>query len=57
MVKWLKAKYQQLFDDGSSAMMITHRKIHDYLSMQLDFSAPGEVSDYDPLCKGDCDFI
>jgi hypothetical protein len=25
--------------------------------MQLDFSAPGEVSDYDPLCKGDCDFI
>ena len=43
MVKWLKAKYEQLFEDGSSAMMITHGKIHDYLSMQLDFSMPGEV--------------
>ena len=43
MVKWLKAKYEQLFKDGSGAMMITHRKIHDYLGMQLDFSMPGEV--------------
>ena len=43
MVKWLKAKYEQLFDDGSSAMTITCRKIHDYLGMQLDFSMPGEV--------------
>ena len=43
MVKWLKAKYEQLFDDGSSVMMITHGKIHDYLGMQLDFSTPGEV--------------
>ena len=43
MVKWLKAKYEQLFKDGSSAMMITHGKIHDYLGMQLDFSMPGEV--------------
>ena len=43
MVKWLKAKYEQLFDDGSSAMMITHGKIHDYLGMQLDFSTPREV--------------
>ena len=43
MVKWLKAKYEQLFDDGSGAMMITHGKIHDYLGMQLDFSMPREV--------------
>ena len=43
MVKWLKAKYEQLFDDGSGVMMITHGKIHDYLGMQLDFSMPGEV--------------
>ena len=43
MVKWLKAKYEQLFEDGSSAMMITCGKIHDYLSMQLDFSTPREV--------------
>ena len=43
MVKWLKAKYEQLFEDGSGAMMITRGKIHDYLSMQLDFSMPGEV--------------
>ena len=43
MVKWLKAKYEQLFDDGSGVMMITHGKIHDYLGMQLDFSMPREV--------------
>ena len=43
MVKWLKAKYEQLFEDGSGAMMITRGKIHDYLGMQLDFSMPGEV--------------
>ena len=43
MVRWLKAKYEQLFEDGSSAMMITHGKIHDYLGMQLDFSMPREV--------------
>ena len=43
MVKWLKAKYEQLFKDGSGAMMITRGKIHDYLSMQLDFSMPREV--------------
>ena len=43
MVKWLKAKYEQLFEDSSSAMTITHGKIHDYLGMQLDFSMPGEV--------------
>ena len=43
MVKWLKAKYEQLFEDGSGVMMITHGKIHDYLSMQLDFSMPREV--------------
>ena len=43
MVKWLKAKYEQLFEDGSGAMTITRGKIHDYLGMQLDFSTPGEV--------------
>ena len=43
MVKWLKAKYEQLFEDGSGAMTITRGKIHDYLGMQLDFSMPGEV--------------
>ena len=43
MVKWLKAKYEQLFEDSSGAMMITCGKIHDYLSMQLDFSTPREV--------------
>ena len=43
MVKWLKAKYEQLFDNGSGVMTITHGKIHDYLGMQLDFSTPGEV--------------
>ena len=43
IVRWLKAKYEQLFEDGSGAMMITHGKIHDYLGMQLDFSMPGEV--------------
>ena len=43
MAKWLKAKYEQIFDDGSGAMMITHGKIHDYLGMQLDFSMPREV--------------
>ena len=43
MVKWLKDKYEQLFNDGSGVMMITHGKIHDYLGMQLDFSMPREV--------------
>jgi hypothetical protein len=43
MAKQLKAKYEQIFDDGSGAMMITHWKIHDYLSMQLDFSMPRVV--------------
>ena len=38
MAKWLKVKYEQIFDDRSGAMTITHGKIHDYLGMQLDFS-------------------
>ena len=41
MVKWLKAKYEQLFDNGSGAMMITHGKIHDYRKRNLrDLSLP-----------------
>ena len=41
--KWLKKKYEQLFEDGSGAMKIVRGKIHEYLGMTLDYSVRGEV--------------
>ena len=41
MAKWLKKIYERLFEDGSSKMNISRGKIHKYLCMILDFSAPG----------------
>ena len=43
MVKWLKKKYEYLFNDGLGAIKACHGKIHDYLGMNLNFSVLGEV--------------
>jgi hypothetical protein len=42
MIKWLRLKYEHLFEDGSGAMKICHGKIHEYIGMTLNFSVPGE---------------
>jgi hypothetical protein len=42
MIKWLRLKYEHLFEDGSGAMKICRGKIHEYIGMTLDFSVPGE---------------
>ena len=43
MACWLKKTYQQIFSDGSGTMKISHKKIHKYLGMNLNFSVTGEV--------------
>ena len=42
-IKWLRAEYESIFEDGSSAMKIHRRKGHKYLGMSLDFSHRGQV--------------
>ncbi len=37
-IDWLRAEYERIFEDGSRAMKVHHRKVHKYLGMLLDFS-------------------
>ena len=43
MIVWLKSTYECIFEDGSGAMKVSHRKLHDYLRMQLDFSSKDQI--------------
>ena len=35
--KWLKNTYERIFEDGSGKKKISRSKIHEYLSMTLNF--------------------
>ena len=36
--KWMRKKYECLFKDGSGKMKLCRGKVHDYLSMNLDYT-------------------
>jgi hypothetical protein len=44
MIKWLRLKYEHLFEDGSGAMQVRRGKVHEYIGITLDFTEPGECS-------------
>jgi len=37
-IKWLRAEYESIFQDGSGVMKVHRGKVHKYLGMSLDFS-------------------
>jgi hypothetical protein len=43
MIAWLKDEYENVFEDGSGKMTVSHGKVHKYLGMTLDYSTPGQV--------------
>jgi hypothetical protein len=51
MIKWLRAEYEKIFEDGSRVMKVHRGKVHKYLGMSLDFSHKGQchVTMYDYL--------
>ncbi len=51
MIKWLRAAYERIFEDGSEVMKFHRGKVHKYLGMSLDFSHKGQcrVTTYDYL--------
>jgi hypothetical protein len=51
MIKWLRAEYESIFEDGSGVMKVHRGKVHKYLGMSLDFSHKGQchVTMYDYL--------
>ena len=44
IIKYLRKKYESIFEDGSGKMKVSRGKVHTYLSMTLDCSVPGQVS-------------
>lgn len=42
-IQWLRSEYESIFEDGSGKMKVSRGKVHDYLSMILDFSTKGQV--------------
>jgi hypothetical protein len=50
-IKWLRAEYESIFEDGSGVMKVHRGKVHKYLGMSLDFSHKGQcrVTMYDYL--------
>jgi hypothetical protein len=50
-IKWLRAEYESIFEDGSGVMKVHGGKVHKYLGMSLDFSHKGQccVTTYDYL--------
>jgi hypothetical protein len=48
-IKWLRAEYESIFEDGSRVMKVHRGKVHKYLGMSLDFSHKGQcrVTMYD----------
>ena len=51
MIKWLRAEYESIFEDGSGVIKVHRGKVHKYLGMSLDFSHKGQchVTMYDYL--------
>jgi hypothetical protein len=43
MIEWRRSMYEQLLEDGTGAMKVFRGKVHEYIGMTLDFSAPGKV--------------
>ena len=43
MAEWLKKTHRQLFDDGSGAITLHRKNIHEYLGMNIDYQVRGEV--------------
>jgi len=41
-IKWLRAEYESIFEDGSGVMKVHMGKVHKYLGMTLDFSHKGQ---------------
>ena len=41
-IKWLKAEYESIFEDGSGEMKVHRGKVHKYLGMSLDFTNKGQ---------------
>ncbi len=41
-IKWLRAEYESIFEDGSGDMKVHRGKAHKYLGMTLDFSHKGQ---------------
>jgi hypothetical protein len=42
-IKWLRAEYESIFEDGLGAMKVHRGKVHKYLGMTLDFSHNGQL--------------
>ena len=43
IIEWLRADYENIFEDGSGAMKVARGKKQKYLGMDLDFSVKGQV--------------
>ena len=43
MIKWLRAEYESIFEDGSGVMKVHRGKVHKYLGMTLDFTTKCQV--------------
>ena len=41
-IKWLRAEYESILEDGSGVMKVHRGKVHKYLGMSLDFSHKGQ---------------
>ncbi len=41
-IKWFRAEYESIFEDGSGVMKVHRGKVHKYLGMSLDFSHKGQ---------------
>jgi hypothetical protein len=43
VIQWLRSEYESIFEDGSGLMKVSRGKVHNYLSVTLDFSILGQV--------------
>ena len=44
MIKYLKKKYESIFEDGSGKMTVSRGKVHTYLGMTIDYTKRGQVA-------------
>ncbi len=44
-IKWLRAEYGSIFEDGLGEMKVHRGKVHKYLGITLDFSHKGQCTD------------
>jgi hypothetical protein len=43
MIDYLRQEFENIFEDGSGAMMVSRGKIHKYIGMTLDYTVRGQV--------------